>query len=263
MGRFLKYGWLSAILLIVVIVLLGLALIFIPGLARFTIDVLWNEVSDLCPSYGVLIDVIKGTIDQNFVSPESFGVAFLRMIMAGILDAAVLSICTFFVKTFFFQFEKVTTKNNNRNSKPYSYYDFAFNGPKWLPTLLGILLSLFILKITKEMAGDWNYLLSGLVSIALMLYGIYKILTAGKKNWKKDYRYTRFRDNTGFNLILDVLVSMLQAVIGVVLTGCVLRAPYLVTSFGGFLIWVLWIAGGVALMYGIEFIEKLLKPTEA
>lgn len=193
----------SPIALSVVILFLHL----VPDVSGFLSNVFWSWVGDI-GFFPMIIDYIQKYCSHETVRIEELLSAYFALMVYGALDAIFMGCCIFAIKSIFTTIKTITNKGGN-----YDRFFFFLPGRGWIPSLIGVFIGVALQPVFGFGSRHMGAVLKGALSIALLVYGITKIWTAGSKmlSWR-DSDYERVREKYLLGLLFDILINAFQAI---------------------------------------------------
>lgn len=194
---------LSPFALSVVILFLHL----VPDVSGFLSNVFWSWLGDVSV-FPMTIDFIQKYCSHETVRMEELLMAYFSLIVYGALDAIFMGCCIFVIKSIFTKIRTITNKGGN-----FDYFYFFVPGHEWLLSLIGVFIGVALQPVFGFGSRHMSAVLKGALSIALLIYGITKIWTAGNKmlSWRGS-DYERVREKYLLRLLLGILINAFQAI---------------------------------------------------
>lgn len=193
----------SPIALSVVILFLHL----VPDVSGFLSNVFWSWLGDVS-FFPMIIDFIQKYCSHETVRIEELLTAYFSLMVYGALDAIFMGCCIFVIKSIFTNIRTSTNKGGN-----YDRFFFFLPGRGWIPSLIGVLVGVSLQPVFGFGSRHIGAVLKGALSIALLVYGIIKIWTAGEKllSWRGS-DYERVREKYLLRLLFGILINAFQAI---------------------------------------------------
>jgi len=221
-----------------VLILLGAVCTLIPGGAKFINDLFLSALGEV-PIFELAANMVQVFLENKNLDVDSYLSGFLAVLVNGVADALVMSMCIFGVKC-----SRVFFKNNG---------NVWFLVSEWRLTLVGVLIGVVLIKMKSVLAPLGQSLLFLIVTVSLLLYGM-RLMFGGPPG--RTYRNRR----AGFliPMLADIIGDMFTAMSAVFLVSCIMTGPYCVTRGGSFWTWLVCCGLSVLFLLGTSWLSGVL-----
>jgi hypothetical protein len=166
------------------------------------------------------------------------------MMIEALLDGLVMGCCIFALRSVF--------------AKVNRQFEVGYPGGAWIPTGLGCLVGSLFMELAGHMNAAADALMSGLLCIGLMIFGIMMMLN---KRPVRNY-YAKKRKNNVAKMLIDILANAAEAVCAVLMTTCVLEGPAWIAGGASVQDWFAWLASGYFLWFTLDNVLWLMTPRD-
>lgn len=241
---------------VLIIIGLGALMVLLPAFGQFVNDALWGPVSKL-ETFRMAGELVKGSLEFQPFTTENFGLTLFTIISSAVFEALLIGVSVYGIKLLFSRLGSRMGGSGGRNGQKNAFVR-GLTRPAWLMTLAGVILGVSLVKCSAALLQGFQTILSGVVTIGLMLWGISLIFTSGRSKWPWNVLSRTMGRLLNGKTLAVIAGDAISAAIGVILVTCALRTTEMVHSVPSFFAWVLWI---VACLVAISLIEGLVALT--
>lgn len=227
----------------IILIVLGFVCTYIPGAPAFLNKLFWQFFGKI-EVFQIASEVLEGGIGYSELSADQVMGGYIHMISGAVLDSAVLGTVAFLVKAVMLKF----------NQK----YEVYYTQPRWLATVIGIVMGVIILTASSSLFDQAKAILSAAASIGCMLFGIWLMLGKVRKP-KKDGTYASRLNGTIMSLLFDILENMLISLCAVSILTCTMEGPRMLANGGNLGAWFLWAGISVGMFFVLDWISAIRK----
>lgn len=241
MGLVLRF--LAVLLTIAAAVAICVVFRFIPGGADFLNDFFWNLLGEI-EIFSMASNILQTAIGYKLAPSGQLGITVFAMMIEAMMDGLVMGCCVFVMRAFF--------------AKVNRQFMVGYPGGAWIPTGLGVALGALILTVGGKLSSVADAIFSGVLTIALMIWGI--LLMLNKRPVRKYYQ--KRRENNVVRMLIGILGNAATAVCAVLLSTCVLEGPMWVMNGASFSDWFAWLCAGFLLWFTLDSILWVITPRD-
>lgn len=217
---------------------------FIPGLRMLASEVFW----ELLGEWNIFLlakELLKSVSSANQINVESFLWSFASLLLSAALDAIYIGCCIFIFQSTSIKLLKV--ENSNKTKR---WYNFDLSRPKWLITMAGVCLAVFLNYLFGRSLEELRATLKGVTSIILLIFGIVTVLRAGDRIHGKNIEKKTNKNLEAFlfKLTYGILINAVKAVAAVNLITLVMTGPQMLYDDAHVLPLLMWLVCSVGLM---------------
>ena len=165
----------------------GFSLLFrlVPGGETMLSNFFWNFLGDI-DIFGLASNILQTALGYQMAPQGQIGYLVLTMMIEALLDGLVMGCCIFALRSVF--------------AKVNRQFEVGYPGGAWIPTGLGCLVGSLFMELAGHMNAAADALMSGLLCIGLMIFGIMMMLN---KRPVRNY-YAKKRKNNVAKMLIDI-----------------------------------------------------------